>query len=305
MTTCVLGLGLIGGSVLRALDGTGAFGYNRGGSTVDAAIAAGYDASIDLESTLIRAAATDALIVVAVPAPVLDEVFAAIARFAPDNAVTDVTSVKRAVRAAADSAGIGARFVGGHPMAGTAAAGWSAANRDLFEDAVWVVETDDGVDPAGWMRVARLARACGAVVVAAGSAEHDAAAARISHAVHVTACATAAVGAADPLAIALAAGSFRDGIRVAGTSVGQIRAIVEANPDATVAALDETIALLTAARAELAERGEIGTIAAAGNAGYRVWDRRERRPEPLDGINFGPGWEARLRAASASGVVFV
>src|ERR1700739_1785660 len=66
---CVLGLGLIGGSMMRATKAAGreVFGYNRSVEGAHAAIADGFDATTDLTDTLTRAADTGALIVVAVP----------------------------------------------------------------------------------------------------------------------------------------------------------------------------------------------------------------------------------------------
>ncbi|MGV7394700.1 prephenate dehydrogenase dimerization domain-containing protein, partial [Mycobacterium kansasii] len=74
-----------------------------------------------------------------------------------------------------------------------------------------------------------LALDCGAVVVPAKSDEHDAAAAAISHLPHLLAEALAITAAEVPLAFALAAGSFRDATRVAGTAPDLVRAMCEAN----------------------------------------------------------------------------
>ena len=78
---CVLGLGLIGGSILRALGRTGrpAYGWNRSAAAVDDAGAAGFDASSDLAATLRRAEEGGHVVVVAVPVPALDGVLAAVA----------------------------------------------------------------------------------------------------------------------------------------------------------------------------------------------------------------------------------
>src|SRR5699024_9299570 len=83
---CVLGLGLIGGSVLRALRRAGrdAHGYNRSAGPVAEARADGFQVTDDLTTALTRAAAEDALIVLAVPMPAVDPVLAAIAEHAPD-----------------------------------------------------------------------------------------------------------------------------------------------------------------------------------------------------------------------------
>ena len=68
---CVLGLGLIGGSIVRAAAAARreVFGYNRSVEGAHGAHADGVDATTDLTATLTRAARTNALIVLAVPMP--------------------------------------------------------------------------------------------------------------------------------------------------------------------------------------------------------------------------------------------
>ena len=116
-------------------------------------------------------------------------------------------------------------------MAGTAHSGWAAGNARLFVGAPWVLSVDDHVDPDVWTMVMDLALDCGAVVVPARSDEHDAAAAAISHLPHLLAEALAVTAGEVPLAFALAAGSFRDGTRVAATAPDLVRAMCEANAD--------------------------------------------------------------------------
>ncbi|MEE2031655.1 prephenate dehydrogenase [Rhodococcus chondri] len=302
---CVLGLGLIGGSVLRAAVATGrsAWGYNRSPQVVGAAVADGFDASTDLTAALTRAADTDALVVVAVPMPAVDTVLAAVAEHAPHVALTDVVSVKKEVAAVVTAHGLSARFVGGHPMAGTAESGWSAGTAELFRDAVWVVTVDDGTDPGVWQQVADLALDCGSVVVPAESGEHDAAVARISHLPHVLAEALALSGAAGgDLALGLAAGSFRDGTRVAATAPALVDAMCEGNATALLATLDETLEVLRIARDQLAD-GSTRDLTRAGHKARRRYEQRERRP--ITGIAPGDeGWIERLRDAGRRGQVW-
>src|SRR5690625_753868 len=159
---CVLGLGLIGGSVLRAAVAAGrpAFGYNRSIRGGAEARADGFDADTELPDVLARAADSDALIVLAVPVPALPLMLDHIARYAPGCALTDVTSVKREVLDLVTAAGLRSRFVGGHPMAGTAHSGWSAGDARLFAGAPWVISVDDGVEQRVWIRVLTLALQC-------------------------------------------------------------------------------------------------------------------------------------------------
>ena len=176
---CVLGLGLIGGSVMRAATEAGreVFGYNRSIEGVQAAKADGFDATEKIEKALKRAARTGALIVLAVPVPALPIVLGHVRDVAPDSPLTDVTSVKSCVLDEVKSFGLLANFVGGHPMAGTARSGWAAGNARMFVGAPWVISVDEHVDAAVWSTVMDLALDCGAVVVPAKSDEHDAAAA--------------------------------------------------------------------------------------------------------------------------------
>ncbi|MET8773524.1 prephenate dehydrogenase [Nocardia sp. NPDC004654] len=302
---CVLGTGLIGGSLLRAAAAAGysAFGYNRSRAGVAAARADGFDVDDDLPGVLGRAAADDALIVIAVPMPAVDHILASVATFAPGCVLTDVVSVKAPVAAAVRQHGLAARYVGGHPMAGTSESGWAATDPELFHGAVWAVGVDPGTHADPWRRVAALALDCGSVVVPVVAEEHDRAVARISHLPHVLAEALAIAGAGGgPLALGLAAGSFRDGTRVAGTAPELVRAICEPNADALLAVLEETLTVLGAARDALAEDGSLADLTRAGHDarnGYetaRRWEITDVRPGDHD-------WLDRLREAGQRGGV--
>lgn len=307
MTTppvCVLGLGLIGGSVMRAATDAGreVFGYNRSVEGVRAATADGFDATANIDEALHRAADTGALIVLAVPVPALPIVLAHVRDVAPDAPLTDVTSVKAAVHAEVESLGLLTRFVGGHPMAGTAHSGWAAGDTGLFVGAPWVVSVDDHVAPDVWAMVMQLALDCGAVVVPARSDEHDAAAASISHLPHLLAEALAATAGEVPLAFALAAGSFRDGTRVAGTAPDLVRAMCEANADQLLPVLDRAMELLIDARASLAEQGSVAELVDAGHAAHARYTSFDRPPIVATVIG-EDGWRDELAAAGRAGGV--
>jgi prephenate dehydrogenase len=70
------------------------------------------------------------------------------------------------------------------------------------------------------------------------ASEHDDAVAAVSHVPHLLAAAlAAAAGEAGPLALSLAAGSFRDGTRVIGSDPGFVTAMVTRNERPTSVAL--------------------------------------------------------------------
>ena len=289
---------------MRAAKASGldAFGYNRSMDGVEAARFDGFDASNSLDGVLDRAAQADALIVLAVPMPALPIMLDHIRSTAPDCALTDVTSVKGAVLQAVRKHGLADRFVGGHPMAGTAHSGWAAGDAKLFVSAPWVLSVDDGVDPAVWATVMHLALACGSFVVPARSDEHDAAAAAISHLPHLLAEALAATAGHVPLAFALAAGSFRDGTRVAATAPDLVRAMCEANSEQLLGSLDQAIDLLTRARASLAGSGSVAELVETGHAARMRYDSFSR-PQILTTTIGAPDWRDELAAAGRAGGV--
>jgi prephenate dehydrogenase len=301
---CVLGLGLIGGSILRAATAAGrvAFGYNRSVEGAQAARFDGFDATTDLTEALTRAADANALIVLAVPMPALPILLTHISESAPDCPLTDVTSVKSAVLDEVIAAGLQARFVGGHPMTGTAHSGWAAGHTRLFTGAPWVISVDDHVDPAVWSLVMDLALDCGSVVVPARSDEHDAAAAAISHLPHLLAEALAATASEVPLAFALAAGSFRDGTRVAGSAPDLVRAMCEANSVQLLPAVDRAIELLTEARESLAHNNSVAELVEAGHAARTRYDSFSR-PEIVTVFVGEENWRQELAAAGRAGGV--
>ncbi|SDT75147.1 prephenate dehydrogenase [Actinoplanes derwentensis] len=210
MHIAVIGLGLIGGSLLRALAAAGheVVGYDADPLTRSAAREAGFS----IADSVREAAAGCDVTVLAVPLPVLPQVAADLDGY--DGLVTDVTSVKGPVRDLLE----GRRFVGGHPMAGRETSGFAASEATLFDGCAWVLclePHESALDD--WLLLARLFTGMGARVVPVTATEHDAAVAQISHVPHLFAAVLAGQLQENPLAGALAAGSFRDGTRVAAT----------------------------------------------------------------------------------------
>ncbi len=301
---CVLGLGLIGGSVLRAAVAAGreALGYNRSAQGSQAAESDGFTATTDLSEALAWAASRDALIVLAVPMPAVEALLPRVKQLADGCPLTDVIGVKGAVLGLVAAAGLLDRYVGGHPMAGTAHSGWSAGNAALFRGAPWVVSVDSHVDAAVFAQVMHLALDCGAVVVPAKSGEHDTAVAAISHLPHLLAEALASTAGNVPLAFALAAGSFRDGTRVAGTAPELVRAMCEANAEELIPTLDHALDLLHRTRNTLADNGSVAELV---NNGHWAHVRFESfsRPEILTVVIGEEHWREELAAAGRAGAV--
>ena len=173
---------------------------------------------------------------------------------------------------------------------------------------MWMVTTEDTTPADDWLTVATMARAAGASVVPAAPDAHDRAVAAISHLPHLTAAATAAVGAAESgLALRLAAGSFRDGTRVAGSAPALQRAMVEANRIAVLNVLSETIDRLIAARDDLRDKGNVEILIDDGHRARRAYEAMaESDVQPITGVTVGAeGWQSELRRQAHAGRVWV
>ncbi|MDT7802596.1 MAG: prephenate dehydrogenase [Actinomycetota bacterium] len=270
---CVIGLGLIGGSLLRAAAASGRTAWGAAISEVDADAAsrAGFDVTTDVEAALHRAAADDALVVMAVPLPAVEDLLRLVAQHASHCLLTDVTSVKAPVLDAVRRRVPYTRYVGGHPMAGTSHSGWLASDAELFRGAAWVVAVEEDTDLEAWAEVAQLVLDLGAHVVPLPAESHDEAVARISHLPHLLAAILATIGAeGGPLAMSLAAGSYRDGTRVAGSNPHLVRAMTEGNRDALLPIVDEALGRLGAARGSLASTGGLAATINAGHEGAQA-----------------------------------
>jgi prephenate dehydrogenase len=171
---------------------------------------------------------------------------------ATSGIVTDVGSVKAPVVAAVNDA----RFVGGHPMAGSEQEGVDGSDPDLFEGAVWVLTPTAETDTAAFTRLRSIITSLGAQVLALPPERHDALVAIVSHVPHLTAASLmglAAEGAEEHGALLrLAAGGFRDMTRIAAGHPGIWPDICAENRDAIVAALDRLLAALGVVRSVVA-----------------------------------------------------
>ncbi len=296
MNIAVLGLGLIGGSLLRGLAALKV--HQVLGFDADPAIRArARDAAARLPATsrwqvagTVRDAAADAdLVVLAVPLPALDSVLDALVSSGFRGLITDVTSVKGPVREAVArrlerAANPVAGYVGGHPMAGREKSGFGNSDPALFTGAAWVLCLDDPVSLDDWLTVAELVTQLGARVVPSTTPEHDRAVAAISHVPHLVASAMAANAADDLLALTLAAGSFRDGTRVAASRPDLVAAMCSGNADAVRDSLRALRERLDEVELALESRDSLKKIrdwAQEGHAARMAWPPDPGRPQEV------------------------
>jgi prephenate dehydrogenase len=173
----IAGLGLVGGSLARALSRRRwrVLGVDKP-PILRRARAAGVieEAFLGLE-----AAAREAdIVVLAAPPEVNIRLLHRLAAVGTAAIVTDVGSVKGPICREALRLGL-RRFVGGHPMAGTEASGFGASTAALFRGRPWVLMPSSR---AVSRRVRALVRAVGARPVVMTAAAHDRSVAFLSHA---------------------------------------------------------------------------------------------------------------------------
>ena len=236
----IIGVGLIGGSLARALKRANAvgevIGCGRNINNLQQAIELGV---IDRYDTQPAQAVTGAdMIVVAVPLGTIAPIFAAIRdNLSPQAIITDVGSAKATVVADAHQH-LGyhlLRFVPGHPIAGTEKNGVAASFAELFERHRVILTPLLETHPQAIATVSAMWTQTGAEVVEMSVTHHDEVLAATSHLPHILAYSlvdTLAKMAEKTEIFRFAAGGFRDFTRIASSDPQMWHDICLANQQA-------------------------------------------------------------------------
>lgn len=300
MRVSVLGLGLVGGSLAQALTSHQVLGWDPDPSAADAAARWGLPVAGDL------GAAVEAADVVVLAAPVgaNDDLLAEVLGRRPDVLVTDVGSVKTPLVQRWQALGARGRLVPGHPMAGSEAAGWFAADPALFVGARWVLCPGPWCPQEDWLAVAELVLSTGAVVVPAHPVRHDEAVAVASHAPHVLAALVGAATGEQLLAQALAAGSFRDLTRVSAAPPERTAEFLFANRAQLAEVLHRFADELrvTAEELEQLDRSALDALLDRGHRARVAWEG-SRAITGTSQVPLGAGWVEELHALADHGGV--
>jgi len=237
---CVIGVGLIGGSLARALRDAGfcrqVVGAGRNPKNLQTAVDLGV---IDrYETDLALAVAGADMVLVSVPLGAMATVFSAIKGHLAEGAVvTDAGSAKGGVIEAVTQAfnGLPPAFVPGHPIAGTEQSGVEASFASLYKDRRVILTPLPETDSQAIDRVRDMWEAAGAHVVIMDPVHHDAVLAATSHLPHVLAYtlveSLTRLGDNGEV-FDYAAGGFRDFTRIASSDPVMWRDICLANGDA-------------------------------------------------------------------------
>ena len=279
MNLAVVGIGLIGGSVARALREAGQVerisAYDTDAQQLEQALSLGV---IDRAGHSVADAVSDAdLVLLAVPVGAVGSVVAALMpALASGAVVTDVGSTKGSVieSVIAVCGEWPQWFVPGHPIAGGERFGVAASRADLFRGRRVILTPGPAVESA-IERVRSAWQSCGATVVEMEPQHHDEVLAATSHLPHVLAYALVDCLAgmeSEREIFAYAAGGFRDFTRIASSSPRMWHDIVRANRPAVLDMLDQFCAHLQGLRDAVAEDDGDKIIASFS----RARDARER-----------------------------
>lgn len=243
----VIGLGLIGGSLLAALRQNGFEGPCYGVDSNPHEVAQGRLMGLIDEGGNDPSAfmADVSVIVLAVPVMAVAPLVERLARLRGEHQiVTDVGSTKSSVRDAVAQrlGGVPPWLVLGHPIAGAEKSGVTAANAALYRDHRVILTPQPDTDAEAVLRVKRLWQRCGAEVECMSVEHHDQVLARTSHLPHLLAFSLVDTLARQDERLEIfryAAGGFRDFTRIAGSDPVMWRDIYLGNRAAVLEALAE------------------------------------------------------------------
>jgi prephenate dehydrogenase len=238
-TLALVGVGLIGGSIGLAARKRGVasriLGVGNRPEVLQRALARG---AVDEIRPSVRSIADADVILFCAPVDLIaSQIAEAALTCKPGALLTDAGSTKAAiVRDVEGRLPPGAAFVGGHPLAGSEKQGPEHANADLFEGRLVVLTPTARTNDKALSLATTFWEALGTRVRLMDPDEHDRAMAMTSHLPHVTAAALA--GVLPPEWGGLTAGGFRDATRVAAGGPELWAAILQANADSVLDAMD-------------------------------------------------------------------
>lgn len=263
----VIGVGLIGGSLARALRQASQVGEivgcGRGRENLEKAVELGV---IDSYTHEIAEAVDNAdMVFLAVPLGSMRDAFQAMKGHLAENAViTDGGSVKGSVIADCESVfgNLLPNFVPGHPIAGTEKNGVEASFAELYSNRRIILTPVSQTDSAAIERVDAMWRYCGAEVNRMLPVDHDRVLAATSHLPHMLAFALvdmlSRVDYEEDI-FKYAAGGFRDFTRIASSNPIMWRDICIANKKA-VSTLVEAYAEEMHSLAEAIRNDDVDTV---------------------------------------------
>ncbi|WP_018922251.1 prephenate dehydrogenase [Salsuginibacillus kocurii] len=244
---CVIGLGLIGGSISLAIQAeheATVIGVDVDEQTLK--LAKSLKVIHEGTKEVAEGVKEADLIVLSVPVTKTDQLLAQLAELPLKSGaiITDVGSTKtRIFQTAERLQELDVTFVGGHPMAGSHKTGVSAAREHLFENAYYILTPSPHTNPRQIIQLQNWLKGTKARFMEMTPDQHDRLAGVVSHFPHVVAAGLVhqveEMEKDDPVVARLAAGGFRDITRIASASPEMWRDILLHNKESLLSIMDQ------------------------------------------------------------------
>lgn len=200
-----------------------------------------------------------------------------------DCILTDVGSVKGIMAESAASCGLADRFIGGHPMAGTEKSGYENSTDLLLENAWFFITPTEHSDPDAVSRYHSLVESIHALPLVITPEQHDRIVAGVSHLPHILASSLVntvkTLDSEEEFMKLVAAGGFRDITRIASSSPDVWEQICLSNRDSILDTLDSFI--------EIIENAKSFISAGNGPALHRLFSESRDYRDSLDDTRRG------------------
>lgn len=258
LTCSFLGLGLIGGSLAKAIRQFLPDTLIKACDTDEAALqAAVRDGVVEeaFSSPDTSFCDCDYLFLCAPVSVNLESLKTLIPLLSPKTILTDVGSVKGPIQKRIEQLGLENRFIGGHPMTGSERYGYTNSNASLLENAYYILTPSPAVKEEDAKALSLLIQTIGAIPYILDASSHDLTTAAISHLPHLVASALVNLvkeGDDEQETFkTLAAGGFKDITRIASASSALWQQITLENRENILVFLDRYIHQLTLLKKDL------------------------------------------------------
>lgn len=224
--TCgFIGLGLIGGSIAKALHASIPKAYLIAYDTNAAALKLALKDGVIQEacSEIGKSFGTCDYLFLCAPVSHNDQNLLTLKNFlSPETILTDVGSVKTGIHRHIEAMGLEKQFIGGHPMTGSERFGYANSKASLFENAYYILTPAKEVPTEKISAYQTLVQTMGAIPLILPYEQHDYITAAISHLPHVIAASLVNLvrnaDSKEGIMKMIAAGGFKDITRIASSS---------------------------------------------------------------------------------------
>lgn len=260
LSFAVVGIGLIGGSYIKALRRLGVREIIGIDINVEVLQQAQAEGMLDVAVTRPGAelGRADVIICALYPEQIVDFVRANVQHFKQDVLLTDVAGIKGELPQQVQCLlGEQMEFISGHPMAGKQSSGYTMSDADIFTNANYIIVKDsfNSEAAAAWLRDFAMALGCRSTVEVTPK-EHDKIIAYTSNLPHITAVALMNSSSFGDKTKFFVAGSFRDGSRVADINPELWSSLFLGNSEAVISEIDSYVEQLWQWRQALVLRDE-------------------------------------------------